>query len=435
MTVDAADLLAQGAVEAASPSDGEPGGGATGAPASATTGGAQRALLRFVAQFLLPLVRGGALHVGRPLGPKFVARLAATLAQRSSSTALVLAAPAPSGRDVDVATALSTGRHAAAVRLLPGARVPALDEATLRLGAALHNLLSLTHPGIEGRGAEGRQARIADAAEALASLGPPRSAAEAVDRHSLLGRLPDIGRSDRVVHFWLGRRSFVGRLPPRRVTALPRLRQVRIDTIHRGWLREIGMPACARPAFLALSAASPLGETEDLFRLEPPLAWSRILPVLRFPALARLVAGRIVEQGVDRAGDVLADALFRFASGHDPNSLNESIPGGEAVAFAIRFLAHTVWLDLLFSAGSAAAPSSSSTVSDGAAGLDLAVILVAAQRISSALVWPPDVAPDSDLGRRFIDRMTAMASKVRVRRSSRLDAAVGVATLAAQSLA
>jgi len=247
--------------------------------------------------------------------------------------------------------------------------------------------------------------------------------------------LPDIGRSDRVVHFWLGRRSFVGRLPPRRVTALPRLRQVRIDTIHRGWLREIGMPACARPAFLALSAASPLGETEDLFRLEPPLAWSRILPVLRFPALARLVAGRIVEQGVDRAGDVLADALFRFASGHDPNSLNESIPGGEAVAFAIRFLAHTVWLDLLFSAGSAAAPSSSSTVSDGAAGLDLAVILVAAQRISSALVWPPDVAPDSDLGRRFIDRMTAMASKVRVRRSSRLDAAVGVATLAAQSLA
>jgi hypothetical protein len=227
------------------------------------------------------------------------------------------------------------------------------------------------------------------------------------------------------------------------VTALPRLRQVRVDTVHRGWLREIGMPACARPAFLALSAASPLGETEDLFRLEPPLAWSRILPVLRFPALARLVSGRIVEQGVDRAGDVLADALFRFASGHDPNNPNnpnnpndpnESVPGGDAVAFAIRFLAHTVWLDLLFSPGPGASPSSSS-VSDGAAGLDLAVILVAAQRISSALVWPPDVAPDSELGRRFIDRMTAMASRVRARRSPRLDAAVGVATLAAQSLA
>jgi hypothetical protein len=437
VTVDAADLLAQSAVDAAidgtGTPDGEPGGAATGAPASAT-GGAQRALLRFVARFLLPLVRGGALHVGRPLGPRFVARLVATLAQRSPATALVLAAREPAARGVDVATELATGRHAAAVRLLPGARVPALDEATLRLGAALHNLLSLTHPSIEGRGADGRQARIADAAEQLASLGPPRSAAEAVDRHSLLGRLPDIGRSDRVVHFWLGRRSFVGRLPPRRVTALPRLRQVRVDTVHRGWLREIGMPACARPAFLALSAASPLGETEDLFRLEPPLAWSRILPALRFPALARLVAGRIVEQGVDRAGDVLADALFRFASGHDPSNPDESVPGAAALAFAIRFLAHTVWLDLLFSAGPAASPSSSA-VSDGAAGLDLAVILVAAQRISSALVWPPDVAPDSELGRRFIDRMTAMASKVRARRSSRLDAAVGVATLAAQSLA
>ncbi|HVR61787.1 MAG TPA: hypothetical protein VMU50_07790, partial [Polyangia bacterium] len=350
----------------------------------------------------------------------------------------VLAASAAERRAADGRVALAVARHAAARRLLPAARVPALDETTLRLGAAVHNLLLLNHPAIEGRGAEGRQTRVAAIACELASVGAPPSAEETVARHSLLARLPEIARSDRVVHFWLGRRSFVGRRPPRRVTALPSLRKVRIDTVRRGWLREIGMPIAARPAFLALCAASPLGETEDLFRLDPPLAWSRILPVLRFPALGRQVAGRVVEAGVLRAGDVLADALFRFVSGHDPPG--GAAPNSAAIAFAIRFLAHALWLDLLFGSEGAAteagAAGAVAAAGEGGAtaGLDLAVVLVAAQRISSALVWPPDVAAGSDLGRRFIDRMAGMASLVRARRSPRFDTAVAIAGLAAQSL-
>src|SRR5206468_12800987 len=110
---------------------------------------------------------------------------------------------------------------------------------------------------------------------------------------------------------------------------------------------EIGVPAAARAAFVALNVASPLGEALDPFRLEPPLTWSRILPVLRFPTLARVVAGR-AQAGIDRAGDAFTDALYRFAGYHDP-------PGGvrasaEAVRFAIGFVAHLVWLDLLFGA-------------------------------------------------------------------------------------
>jgi hypothetical protein len=439
VTVDAAHLLAAGGggelVDAATDL---PGGDQGGSGAATDDAGADRALLRFVTRFLLPLVRGGALHVGRPLGPRLVDRLSARVAVgglASSAWSTKALAPAPvsssasSGvRGDDVVGALAAGRHAVALRLLSRARVPALDPATVRLGAALHNLLALTHPAIEGRGAEGRQGRIAVAALELAALGPPRTVAEAVDRHSLLARLPEIGRSDRLVHYWLGRQAFVGRMPPRRVTAMPRLRQVRVETFRRGWLREIGMPVCARPAFLALSIANPLGETEDLFRLEPPVGWSRILPALRFPELSRVVAGRVVEQGVLRAGDVLADALFRFASGHDPPG--GVSPSGAAIAFAIRFLSHCLWLDLLFGSPAGAA----SVTADRPPGLDLAVMLVAAQRISSALVWPPDVAPTSDLGRRFIDRMAAMASQVRERRSPRFDTAVGVASLAAPSL-
>jgi hypothetical protein len=438
VTVDAAHLLAAGGGELVEAATGRSGGDEGGTSAATRDAGADRALLRFVTRFLLPLVRGGALHVGRPLGPRLVDRLSARVgagglsAAGLSTKALVRSSSSsssPSGvRGDDVISALAAGRHAVALPLLSRARVPALDPATVRLGAALHNLLALTHPAIEGRGAEGRQGRIAVAALELAALGPPRTVADAVDRHSLLARLPEIGRSDRLVHYWLGRRAFVGRMPPRRVTALPRLRQVRVETFRRGWLREIGMPVCARPAFLALSIASPLGETEDLFRLEPPVGWSRILPVLRFPELSRVIAGRVVEQGVLRAGDVLADALFRFASGHDPPG--GISPSGAAIAFAIRFLAHCLWLDLLF--GSPAGAAIAAT--DHPPGLDLAVMLVAAQRSSSALVWPPDVAPTSDLGRRFIDRMAAMATQVRERRSPRFGTAVGVAGLAAQSL-
>src|SRR5450432_1050811 len=296
----------------------------------------------FVSSFLLPLVRGGRLHVGRPLGPAAVERLA-----RAGGAA---------GDDEE---ALARARRAVATLFLRGAAPPPLDEATLRLGAAVHDLLVLVHPALEGPRVARRQGRIAAAAQALAALGAPASADEAVRRHSLLARLAEIGRTDSTVTFWLGRETFVGRVPPPRVTALPTLRRVRVDVVRRSWLREIGVPAVAREVVLALGVASPLGEALDPLRLEPPVCWSRILPVLRAPALARVVAGRMLEVGLDRAGDGLAAALLRFASFQDP-------PGGvpatpEAVAFALQFLAHLVWLDVLFGAPTAGGPPAGAT--------------------------------------------------------------------------
>jgi hypothetical protein len=339
----------------------------------------------FVSSFLLPLVRGGQLHVGRPLGPAGVERIART-----------------GGRGE--AAELRDARHEIAKRFLPDAAPPLLDEPTLRLGAALHDLLVLVHPGLEGPGVVRRQARIAAAAHALASLGAPTSAEEAVARHSLLARVPEIARTDSTVTFWLGRESFVGRVPPPRVTALPNLRRVRVDVVRRSWLRDIGVPAVARDAVLALATASPLGEALDPLRLEPPLAWSRILPVLRAPALGRIVAGHLLEVGLPRAGGGLAAALLRFASFQDP-------PGGEAatpdaVAFALRFLAHLVWLDVLFGAPQP-------TAEPAGPGRELASLLAVAAARAPALVWPRDVPPDGDLGRAFGERLarfTAVAS-------------------------
>jgi len=371
----------------------------------------------FVSTFLLPLVRGGTLRVGRPLGVRAVDRMARMVENADRASAFAGRAGDPRAP----LPALASARRAIVARFLRAGGVPPLDDTSFRLGAALHNLLALGHPEIGGRGVERRQELIGAAALALASQGPPRTAADAVNRHSLLARLPEIIRSDSTVHFWLGKQAFIGRVPPRRVTALPGLRRVRVEVAKRSWLREIGIPAVARPAFLALNVASPLGEALDPLRLDPPLAWSRILPALRFPELCRVVAGQMLEVGVDRCGDVLGEALLRFASLQDPAGGVSASP--EAVAFALRFVAHLVWLDVLFGGPQPAS-------GDSPAGLDLAVVLAAAARTSPALVWPPDLPPDGDLGRAFRARLATLEERAHARGVARYQAALGVAELA-----
>jgi hypothetical protein len=375
---------------------------------------------RFVSQFLLPLVRGGALHVGRPLGPRAVARV----------LALASVGAIKEGGGLDPFDALAVGRRERAARHLPTISAPPLDEIAIRLGAALHNLLALGHPDLAGPGLARRQERIAEVALALATIDPPTSARETVNRHSLLARLPEIVRVDRTVRYWIGRQVFVGQTPPRRVTALPQLRRVRVDRSRRSWLREIGIPSVGRRAFLALNAASPLGEALDPLRLDPPIAWGRILPILRFPGIARIVAGGALEVGVDRAGDAFAGALYRFAGFHDPPV---GLPAsGDAVAFALAFLAHLVWLDVLFGRpavdGRALPPALSARAAES--GLELAVVLTAAVRTRPALVWPPDVTETGDLGRAFRARLAAMAMRAEAAGAPRLAAAIGIAEFA-----
>jgi hypothetical protein len=337
--------------------------------------------------------------------------------------------------DADALSTLAACRAANATRVSPMLAAPPFDEVSLRLGAALHDLLALGHPELGG--ARSRRAeRVAAAALELASIGAPRSPREAVHRHSLLARLPEIVRVDRTVHFWLGRQTFVGRRPPRRVTAWPGLRRVRVEQTSRSWLREIGIPVVGRQAFLALNVASPLGEALDPLRLDPPVAWGRILPVLRFPTLARVVAGQAVTTGVDRSGDALADALYRFASFHDPHPGIDASP--EAVAFALRFLAHIVWLDVLF--GTAGEKTESADVADDASvanvdrslepGADLAVMLTAAARTARSLVWPADVPETGDLAEAFGRRLDALARRAHIDGMPRYSAAVAIAELA-----
>src|SRR5450631_969283 len=362
---------------------------------------------RFVAEFLLPLVRGGALRVGRPLGPRAVARVTELVARASRD---------PTDDEAEPIAMLGAGRRAVAGRHLPAVAAPPLDEVTVRLGAALHDLLALAHPDLVGPGLARRQEQIALAAFELASVGSPSSAREAVNRHSLLGRIPEIVRVDRTVRFWLGHRTFVGRTPPGRIMALPSLRRVRVDRASRSWLREIGIPAVGRRAFLALNVASPLGEAIDPLRLDPPLAWGRILPVLRFPLVARAV-------------DALAGALYRFAGMHDPPF---GLPASEeSVAFALRFLAHLVWLDVLYGVDPELARAARPAQAGPELGLELAVVITAAARTRRSLVWPDDDPATGDLGQAFGARLDALGARASAAGSPRLAAALSIADFAA----
>jgi hypothetical protein len=209
---------------------------------------------------------------------------------------------------------------------------------------------------------------------------------------------------------------------------MPKLRRVRVEQTSRSWLREIGIPIAGRPAFLALNVASPLGEALDPLRLEPAVAWGRILPVLRFPTLARVVAGQAVSMGVDRSGDALADALYRFASFHDQTPGADASP--EAVAFALRFLAHIVWLDVLFE-HAVEKPESADIDRTLEPGTDLAVMLTAASRTARTLVWPADIPDTGDLADAFRARLDALAKRAHAHGMPRYAAAVGIAELAA----
>src|SRR4029453_16952641 len=111
----------------------------------------------FVSDFLLPIVRGGPAHVGRPLGLRAVARVMRDLPPNADG----------------VLADLSACRLVIAPRVSPVATPPPLDETSLRLGAALHDLLALGHPEVGG--ARSRRADpVPAAALALASVGAPR---------------------------------------------------------------------------------------------------------------------------------------------------------------------------------------------------------------------------------------------------------------------
>jgi hypothetical protein len=344
---------------------------------------------RFVSEFVLPLLKGGRLHVGRPMGWPALARILRTHA----------ADGVPGQEETRAVAEVARLRRVCVAGLVRGCQPPSLDESSLRLAAAAHNLLLLGHAQIAGRPRD--QERVAELAQELAHLGPPADLGQAVARYSLLARLPEVvwvEHEVRVGPSWLRfELRAAGGLPSVAMRALARVSATPVTSRRRGWWREIGFPTCADRAVAELFRACPLLEAMEPLCLHPPLSWRRILPVLRFPALGRVVAGRVLELGIDNAGSVLVMALLRFGSAGE----TDAAPGSaEEIAFAIRFLAHVHWLHLLFGVDS-----------QPAAGSDFAALLAAAADVEPRLLWPPDIVRDSGLGLQFTQTLQRLRAE------------------------
>ena len=313
----------------------------------------------FLGNFALPLVAGGALPVSRPIRPKDFEGLSKELSTLPS--------------ELSQLAELAKQRWYIARALWPAMPPPTLDDATLRLAVAVHNLLALGHPAMNGASSRARDQVIGFATD-LAKLGPPATAASALERHSMLSRLGDIERNEHEVHNWLGTRTFVGQLPPRRLLRWPKLRKIQVAHQKRSWLRDIGVPNDARRLWEALGQANPLMEALNPGRLDPPLSWDNLFEVLRFAPLARGVAAHLVEQGLAVVAEPMAIALFAQGSlkeGIRPTATRQSI------AFGVTFLVHLYWLAIFTRAPCDVGPAMAA--------------LLAAAALEPTLVLPHDV--------------------------------------------
>lgn len=375
-----------------------------------------RARARFVERFVLPLVAGGEVHVGSPIGHADLQRMLEGEPDRALE-----------GR-------LQDARWAVARELQRQAIPPRLDEEALALAVSVHDLLFLYHPDAGPQGARpDRLRRVATGAAAMARLAPTHDADVLVARHTILHLFPTLFRTDARISFWVGRREFHGQAPPARLTAWPKVRRVHEERWRVGCLAEAAAdPAGGAEVVRALLAGSPLTDLLTPLRLDPRLDFSQLRRVLAEPEVCRIVAYRYLEEGLDRVGAPVAQAVVALLG------TRGAATGG--AAFALSFVSHLhlcALAALPSSAGEADLAAEAQRIAGRGEGpqRDFAGLLAAAHRVAPELAAPADVRADPRLARRVAAWAAACAGACGSTRTRELVALVarglGVAEVAA----
>lgn len=252
----------------------------------------------FAEGFLVPLLRGGATRVERPLSPMMLAHFE-------------VARPTDDALDRSLYDAL----HAAASELAPVRRIPYPDRGALAIAMAAHDLLLLTDPALDRAFARGARPTILGWVDALLeAAGPPRTRGAALARHPVVDRLLELRREDVVVKNWVSTYRFAGRLPPWNVVAVPRLRRVResreqkpVTTLFGEVGEEAELDLGARVA--RMIAASPATHLVRLGRDGVPGLGAAALGLLEDPSLRGGVARALAARGFARSAEALGLAL------------------------------------------------------------------------------------------------------------------------------
>jgi hypothetical protein len=354
----------------------------------------------FLTAFVRPLVRGGEIHVGKPVSDAELTAFGQQLPYASAEL-----------------VAVDEARTEAVAELVVRPPSFVLDEDELALAAALHNLLFLAHPRVEHwLTPAGRLDRVREAAQRFAARPRARSRYALLARHGLLHRLFALSRTDVTLAWWTGSATFYGQRPPPRLARWPGLRRVTETSSVVGYTDLLGDPD-VEPIIAELLKLSPLTDLLSQPRDGPPLEWEHAIPVLRDPELARAVCYWALSGAVP---ELQIAAPARFAAAFE-RYLERRPPAADVRAVA-AFLIHLNALLAVAEVGerdldapsalltTLLAPERASRRARGLATFFALPAVLAA--IDPALAAPPGVAADDRIARRWRVHRTQAAACV-----------------------
>lgn len=335
--------------------------------------------------FVLPLVKGGELHVGAPISPPALEEMQRDLDSASAEQVAV------DDARIDVAALLVC-------------RPPPLilEPEDLALTVGLYNALAANHPRTDSvLVTEKQRRRVLDAALTMVSQPLTQNRQRVIGRHALLHNLFRLERTDVTISWWTGSARYFGQPPPARLTAWRSVRRVQEDVITVGFDELLATPEIA-PVIATLLRRTPLTQLLSTHRSAPPLHWEDAVFALRDTELARAVAYRLLPESPSR------DHLFgvaRLSSAFE--QMLERAPSRSDVCAVAAFLCH---LNALFCLGElhtrephAKSPLVAAALSTDQAGQrprGLATLLALPQALAvvePALAEPPGLAAEPKL--------------------------------------
>ncbi len=337
----------------------------------------------FLESFVLPLVAGGDMHVGRPIDAPTLESYEQQLPH--ASVPLV---------------AIDEAREKVLSKLVVKPPACVLDVDELNLAAAVHNLLFLAHPDAEGWGmSESRRAKIVASAQSFAARPRSLSRTRILARHGLLHNLFNIGRNDIKVSWWTGSATYEGQPIPKRLTRWSDVRRVKRDETRVGF-RELFQGADVTSVIASLSRRSPLTLLLSSGQGGPHLHWEDSVFLLRDAEIARALAYRSVE-GESAAEQTQTPA--RYAASFE--QMLERTPAQEDIRAVLAFL---VYINSLLAMKelqqTGDSPLLASTLGASQRTRGLATFFAApgaVQLVDERLAQPPGLADDVRLSRRY----------------------------------
>lgn len=279
---------------------------------------AARSVEEFLDGFALPLVKGGATRVGKPISAPELIEMARQLPHAG-----------PSVEAVDEA------REIVVSELVPRPPPMLFEDDDLSLVACVHNLLFLSHPRADAWTVTNRTRRkILEASQAMVEVPLARNSRQALARHGLLHNLFELSRIDTKLTWWTGSASFLGQTPPGRLMAWRSVRRVRSETEMADFDELLGTSEVA-PMLGSLLRRSPLTRILSPSKEGPPLVWEDAVFLLRDAELARAIAYRAI--GKAEPADV-AGIPARLAAAYE--QMLERQPAEADVRAVTAFLIH-----------------------------------------------------------------------------------------------